>query len=341
MPCYQPLWAIPTNNKSYRILPRFYVYEHHYSEVNKKITPFVDEYTGQLIQPITIPCGKCIGCRLDYSRQWANRCVLESKCYDEEESTFLTLTYDDYHLTYDDESGEPSLKPKDLQDFIKRFREKVGRLYDKEIRFYACGEYGDEDNRPHFHVLLFGFAFPDLKYKGTSKSGEALYTSKFLDEVWQRKGYCWIGECTWKTCAYTARYVMKKQKGKGSADFYKERGISPEFVRMSLKPGIGKPYFDKYKDKIYRNDEIIIPNGGMVITSKPPPYFDRLLERENPKLMASIKAMRSQVQEDFNSIEVELAQTDLDAAGYFELKEREKIRASKQLKRNLKGVSEI
>lgn len=338
MPCFHPLWAIKKKyDTRYSVIPRFDgALEHELGTFGS----YIDTESGELIEPIQIPCGKCIGCRLDYSRQWANRCVLESKCYEQDECSFLTLTYNDENLTYHPESGVPSLYPKDLQDFIKRFRMRIFRDYGKEIRFYACGEYGDCDCRPHFHLLMFGFRFPDLKYKGLSHSDEPLYTSSFLDEVWG-KGYCWIGELTWKTCAYTARYVMKKQKGAEAGAFYEKKGIVPEFVRMSLRPGIGKPYFDKFKEKIYANDEIIIPNGDVAIVSKPPAYFDLLLEREDPEKAALVKSSRKSYQENFNKMERELANTDLDACGYFKLKERHKLQATKNLKRNLKGDSEL
>lgn len=345
MPCFKPLWAIKNpGDTRYSVKPRF-------SNVKEKgkalelggYMPYVDFDTGELIEPVQIPCGKCLGCRLDYSRQWANRCVLESQCYKSGECSFLTLSYDEHNVPWSDDGCLYTLKPKDIQDFIKRFRMRVFREFGKEVRFFLCGEYGDAEDgqipRPHYHVLLFGFEFFDKKYKGLSKSGEPVFISKYLDEIWG-KGYTWIGELNWQTCAYTARYVMKKQKGKEAGAYYQKKGIVPEFVRMSLKPGIGAEYYNLHKDEIYKNDEIVVPNGDVVITSKPPPYFDSLLERENPELLARIKSARKLFNEESNQIEVELAQTDLDAAGYFELKERQAEQKAKQLKRSYQGGNE-
>ena len=38
----------------------------------------------------------------------------------------------------------------------------------------------------------------------------ALYNSTTLEKIW-KKGFVGICEMTWETCAYTARYMMKKQ----------------------------------------------------------------------------------------------------------------------------------
>lgn len=77
---------------------------------------------------IKIPCGKCVGCRLEYSRQWANRCMLELQYHDS--AYFCTFTYDDDHVprTYypDPETGEAfpamTLQKRDFQLLMKRIR---------------------------------------------------------------------------------------------------------------------------------------------------------------------------------------------------------------------------
>lgn len=81
---------------------------------------------------IKIPCGKCIGCRLDYSRDWAVRAVHESMLY--KNNTFVTLTFDDEHLPDD-----KSLNKGYMSSWMKRFRKKFGN----DIRFMMCGEYGE------------------------------------------------------------------------------------------------------------------------------------------------------------------------------------------------------
>ena len=124
--------------------------------------------------PLKIACGQCIGCRLERSRQWAVRCVHENKMHDV--SSFVTLTYDNDYLP----SGGTLVK-RDLQLFMKRLR----RSRDEKIRFYACGEYGDATQRPHYHLLLFGCGFSDQRLRSRSRSGDMdYYDSEQLRAVW-------------------------------------------------------------------------------------------------------------------------------------------------------------
>jgi hypothetical protein len=102
---------------------------------------------------LELPCGQCIGCRLERSRQWAMRCLHESSLYDR--NAFVTLTYDDEHLP-----PGGSLNYPDFQRFMKRLRKNSK----SPIRFYMGGEYGESTLRPHFHVCLFGYDFPDKVY---------------------------------------------------------------------------------------------------------------------------------------------------------------------------------
>ena len=100
---------------------------------------------------VVLPCGQCYACRIAKSREWASRCVMESKLH--KENCFITLTYNDEHLPSD-----LSLQKDDFTKFIKRLRKNTG----DKIRYYACGEYGDLYQRPHFHACLFGYRPDDL-----------------------------------------------------------------------------------------------------------------------------------------------------------------------------------
>lgn len=134
-------------------------------------------YPGKEV--IQLPCGQCIGCRIDRSRQWANRCMLELQYHDS--AYFVTLTYDDFHIPKayypDPETGEVhtsyTLCKRDFQLWMKRLRKKFS---DDKIRFFACGEYGGQTKRPHYHAIVFGLHLNDLvKYK-TVKEGDSYYT---------------------------------------------------------------------------------------------------------------------------------------------------------------------
>ena len=124
---------------------------------------------------IKLPCGRCIGCRLEYSRQWAIRCVHEAQLYDE--NAFLTLTYDQEHCPED-----YSVSVREIQTFMKRLRKQTGI----KLRFLACGEYGEKFSRPHYHFLIFGYGFPDKYLDKMTDAGELLYRSPLLESVWKK-----------------------------------------------------------------------------------------------------------------------------------------------------------
>lgn len=345
MACFHPLPAIKK-----RGLNTF-----HIGREGDVFTPYVDYSTGQLIEPIKINCGKCIGCRLDYSRSWADRCVLEAKMH--ESNWFVTLTYDDDHLVTEKRSlisdkGTLSLYPKDLQDFLKRLRIHWEREHNWKkdliadddpslyanpgIRFYGCGEYGSSTFRPHYHLLLFNFPIFDLKFFFANELGDPVYLSDEIQSIWSH-GQITVGEFNWETAAYTARYVMKKQKGKGAAEYYENAGLVPEFSRMSRNPGIGRSYYDLYKDSIYKEfadkryqASIILPNGR---ETNPPKYFDKIHSSDHEEMMNFLKDQRRNYAE--LSLRTSLAQADLDERGYFKAKEEYKNYSIKALTRFL------
>lgn len=235
---------------------------------------------------IFLPCKQCIGCRLDYSRQWAIRCTHEASLY--EDNCFLTFTYANEHLPY-----RGNLNQKDMQDFWKKLRYYYSGV---KIRYYYVGEYGDpkKTRRPHYHAILFNLDFEDKSYWKTVKDHK-YYTSKKLNEIWG-KGFVVIGNVTFESAAYTARYVTKKINGKNAKDHYSviDRGtgevyqLTPEFSRCSTARGIGYEYYRKWKSDMYPSDECVV--RGHVC--KPPKYYDRILEQEDPELYLRVKAQR-------------------------------------------------
>lgn len=215
------------------------------------------------VETFKLPCGKCVGCRSARAQAWAIRCVHESKCHDV--SSFVTLTYDDSNCPM-------SLDYKHFQRFMYRVRKKFG-----PVRFFACGEYGDLTNRPHFHALLFGLTFRD----GVA-CGEDLYSSATLSKLWPY-GFSSFGDVTYQSAGYVARYSAKKVNGPIADIWYSRVDVStgelvtvePEFGHMSLKPGIGYPWFAKYWREVFGVRDGIVMSGGTVI---PPPrfYFEKL-----------------------------------------------------------------
>lgn len=243
---------------------------------------------------VDVPCGQCIECRLDHARQMAIRLVKESACH--ERSSFLTFTYDNEHLPY---GG--SLVIRDAQLFHKRLHNRLLRERGYGIRFYYSGEYGETYGRPHYHSIIFGFDFPDKQFYKENDRGEPIFVSEFCRELWPygRNG---IGNVTFESCAYTAGYVTNKvSKGhdeSSRAKFEAKYGrydadgnfylLEPEFARMSRRPGIGRPWFEKYKGETYRDDGLVV-SGKFV---RPPRYFDTLYDDVDSARLAELKKVR-------------------------------------------------
>lgn len=217
-----------------------------------------------------IPCGRCTGCRIEHSRQWAIRLVHEASLH--EQSQFLTLTYDEENIPAD-----RSLRKTHFQQFMKRYR----KWLDKKISFFHCGEYGSQLNRPHYHAIIFGHSFGDKYQFGVNpKTKDKYYRSERLEKLWPF-GYSTIGDVTFQSCAYVARYVMKKQTGKKAEQHYQivdsETGelykdLQPEYSTCSLKPAIGKGWFEKYESDVFPDDFVVL-NGKKY---RVPRYYDKL-----------------------------------------------------------------
>jgi len=205
------------------------------------------------------------------------RCLHEASLYDD--NCFITLTYDDEHLPSD-----LSLHKKDFQDFMKRLRKNYP---DVNIRYYHCGEYGEEKQRPHYHACLFNFDFDD-KIKWKKQNDFWLYVSETLNKIWG-KGYCVIGDVTFDSAAYVARYIEKKlltsDQEKKDAHY---KGRLPEYTTMSRRPGIGRGWYDKYKNDIYPSDFAVIGERKV----KPPKFYDNLLKNQNPTEFEILKKSR-------------------------------------------------
>ncbi|AXL15136.1 replication initiator protein [Microviridae sp.] len=259
MPCYHPI----TGYRSKTVNP------------SGKRSIVFNPSEGFIDLTVELPCGQCIGCRLDRSRSWAVRCMHENQLHDK--SCFLTLTFDDEHL-----DPKKSLVKADFQNFMKRLR----RYYEPtRIRFMHCGEYGERYNRPHHHAILFGIDFEDKELFQVNNDTK-LYTSKTLQNLW-KKGFCTIGEVTFDSAAYVARYITKKITGKPAKEHYGER--LPEYNTSSNRPGIGADWLLKYASDVYPDDFIVIRNN---ITCKPPKYYDDIYHNFEPFLIDKIKAKR-------------------------------------------------
>lgn len=289
MSCTSPLWFVQINSLSRK--GKVYPYL-------DKPSPGYDSVTGEYFEPIKIPCGQCRSCRIAKSREWANRCVMENTLYPDGYNWFITLTYNDENLPQGDVMRS-TLCPDDVTKFLHDLRQFYERKYNHVgIRYFYAGEYGDKSKRPHYHMLLYNCPIIDLKHYKYSPTGDEYFTNPDFDKLWN-KGFVVIGELNWNSAAYTARYTLKKLNGEVGKDYYTSEGVLPEFCRMSRRPGIGLGFFEKFKDKIYTDDTIVLPapSRDKSLIVKPPKYFDRkMLESESDlETILLTKEQRKQV----------------------------------------------
>lgn len=251
---------------------------------------------------MSLPCGQCIGCRVDRVAQWGLRCTHEASQH--KANAFLTLTYDDEHLPAD-----YSVHVREMQLFNKRLRKEIG-----PFRFYACGEYGDQGQRPHYHSLIFGYDFAEDRQLIKRTEFGNLYTSAQASKVWSF-GNIWIGDVTYKSASYVAGYVIKKIGGDPAASHYQRlhpKGylvqVQPEFATQSRRPGIGHTWFDKFKTDAFPSDFLVVDGKEVPV---PRYYTNKLTEQEaRPiKLKRKLRASSPSAKADSTPARLDVRET--------------------------------
>ncbi len=278
------------------------------TDKGKNIIAFKREQVSHLpYESITLPCGKCLGCLFDRSKQWAVRCVHEAQTTesDGKPSCFITLTFNEeslnghrhdcrkcdyYKQNIANEEKQAlenpdyikqivttchtrSLCRRDFTLFIKSLREHVNR--DKKyqtrqkIRYFHVGEYGSKLGRPHHHALLFGWAPEDLVFHSYDrKTGVTLYTSEYVSKIW-KYGFITVGEVNWKTAAYCARYCIKKINGKDKEKHYERFDpINGEIGRLEAEYITTSRRPGLGRDWILRNLSDVYPADGLHIQGR-------------------------------------------------------------------------
>lgn len=221
---------------------------------------------------IPLPCGKCIGCKIRRSQDWAVRCVHESQFH--EQNMFITLTYDDEYLP----NGNTLIK-KHVQDFIKRFRTLISP---KRIRYFACGEYGEKSGRAHYHIILFGYEFDD-KFPHQRGKNYTLYRSPTLEKLWPF-GNSNFSDVNYSTALYCTLYAGK--------NILTEEQLGDRlkpFLLMSKKPPIGRGYFEKYKRELLQHDNVVI-NGR---TFALPRAYDKSFDEQEREMLSDARRERN------------------------------------------------
>ncbi len=282
---------------------------------------YKDRQTGGLTfnktgttQALQVACGQCLGCRLDHALMWAIRIVHESYLHlDTQGNCFVTLTYRDPEACTDKQykaghfiPADYSLRPRDVKNFIRALRKHEAKLAKSEERwpnkkkYFYCGEYGDENQRPHYHLCLFNHSFADQQL-WKDDEGFYTYTSELLEKLWPY-GFSTITALNFETAAYCARYSLKKITGKKADDHYlrcDDDGVAywllPEYIRMSTgnkaKPcGLGVGFYEKFTDDIWPSDEVPVPGKGII--KKVPRYYQNILQSADPSQLELVKSLR-------------------------------------------------
>lgn len=202
----------------------------------------------------SLPCGQCMPCRIDRRRTWVARMILERA--EHQHACFLTLTYNDESLPQD-----LCVDKEELQRFFKRLRKEI---HPRTIRYFACGEYGDQNQRPHYHAIVFGISPTERD---------------LVKKVWQ-KGFFMLGSAEPATMTYCAGYVTKKMTKKGDPRL---EGRKPEFALMSRNPGLGMKYVDVLTE-VYLTDrgQVALQMNGWIAG-------DLILDGKRYKLAKSMK----------------------------------------------------
>ena len=183
---------------------------------------------------LLVNCRKCLECRQKRANEWALRCMAEAQKY--QQNCFLTLTY---------EKSPFFLNKRDLQLFLKRLRKAI---YPHKIKYFACGEYGSKNYRPHFHLIIFGYDFEDKYLWSRSGRNHVIYRSNKLETIW-KFGYCTVQEVTTNSCAYCALYSSPQKH-----EMPKLLQAYPEFNLMSKN--LGTDFLLSNMEKYLLTDEV-------------------------------------------------------------------------------------
>lgn len=227
----------------------------------------VKVYIG-LDEPMAVPCGRCRSCRIHRVKEWTYRLMSELPYH--KAAFFATLTYDE-------ENCPINLCYRDVQLFWKRYR----KVLNEKVKYYVCGEYGDQTGRPHYHAIIFGYWPKDAKYNNFTRD----YGSQELSDCWSN-GSVRFGEVTTASARYVAGYINKKLRYQGDYD-----GQTPPFCRMSK--GIGLQHLQEHSAQ-YLSQLYVEIDGFMAAL---PRYYKKKLDIPTEVLYGKYKEQLEYIDE--------------------------------------------
>lgn len=211
---------------------------------------------------IQVPCGRCAACLSRRRNEWSYR--LEYELKHSISAFFVTLTYDDSHLHFDDYS-RPIVCKRDIQLFLKRLRKACSGF---RIRYYLCAEYGPSSLRPHYHGIIFNLPF------------DREVAEETILKAWDR-GFVKVGTVTQASIAYVTKYCITK---KNELD-----GREPVFALMSRKPGLGSGYVDQMKAWHQANEDRMYSPKLDGVRVPIPRYFKEKVYDEKQRKRYAVK----------------------------------------------------
>lgn len=233
---------------------------------------------------VSIPCGKCVACRVNNAASWATRAMHESQYCDG--GCFVTLTYSPEHCPSD-----YCISKRDVQLFLKRLRKHLSTHGGSLRAYFAVGEYGTKFGRPHYHILLLGWSPDDLEYHSKSYSGLPVYTSKTLERIWGL-GFCPVGTITSGSAAYVARYSKKLDNDSNVGNRTKPFFLASRNIPLSNgKQGALGAQWVIDNHEALRLGYVSHPSKPSVKCRIPDYYFD-LLERWYPSEYEALRRLR-------------------------------------------------
>ena len=359
MSCAYTMRAFDTGYKTDNGKPLYYITKKKIGFIYKPISKEVAKsqrpehvFTDKIINNyIEIQCGECEQCEATRARQWMERCVAESQLY--KNNVVINLTYDDENLpknrfVINPETGErikapatqfdafevPTIRYKDVQDFLKRLRDHWSRKYNEDSPRFVCAcEYGDKRGRPHYHLIMFNMNVRDLEDHGRTPKGGREFLSPTIQKLWG-KGWVTLGEVTRESITYIANYTLKKIKGADAKAYYEAYGKEPESIKFSNRPGIGAEWLKAHKEELYNEGKIYIGTNNGVIEIHSNKYLDRILAQEDPERLELIKDQRKSLMESRERTRAFLSGVDVqtqrfnDANAFHDRIKKAKVRSA-------------
>lgn len=178
---------------------------------------------------IPTPCGRCPPCKKRRVDSWVFRLLQEDKR--STSAHFITLTYNTDHVPISS-NGFMTLDKRAFPLYMKRLRKLVSGLSSlygpsldgviPTLKYYACGEYGSKNHRPHYHAIVFNVPDEAMFFDAWHLGGKSL-------------GDVHVGNCSGDSIAYCMKYIDKRSDRLHARD-----DRIPEFSLMSK--GLGSNY---------------------------------------------------------------------------------------------------